>query len=55
MVGEEPRYLALEPDREKLYVVNRGSGTVTVIDRFSRRVRATIQVGKRPYAIAIVP
>lgn len=54
-VGEEPRYLALEPDREKLYVVNRGSGTVTVIDRFSRRVRATIQVGKRPYAIAIVP
>ncbi len=54
-VGEEPRHLALDPDREKLYVVNRGSDTVTVIDRFSRRVRATIQVGKRPYAIAIVP
>ncbi|MBI2528388.1 MAG: beta-propeller fold lactonase family protein [Candidatus Rokubacteria bacterium] len=54
-VGEEPRYLALEPDREKLYVVNRGSDTVTVIDRFSRRVRATIQVGKRPYAIVLVP
>jgi YVTN family beta-propeller protein len=54
-VGEEPRYLALDPDREKLYVVNRGSDTVTVIDKFSRRVRATIQVGKRPYAIAIVP
>ncbi len=54
-VGEEPRYMALEPDREKLYVVNRGSDTVTVVDRFSRRVRATIEVGKRPYAIAIVP
>ncbi len=54
-VGEEPRDLAVEPDREKLYVVNRGSNSVTVIDRFSRRVRATIEVGKRPYAIAIVP
>lgn len=54
-VGEEPRYMALEPDREKLYVVNRGSDTVSVVDRFSRRVRATIEVGKRPYAIAIVP
>jgi YVTN family beta-propeller protein len=54
-VGQDPRYLALDTEREKLYVVNRGSDTVTVIDRVSRRVRATIQVGKRPYAMAIVP
>jgi len=54
-VGAEPRYLALDPDRQKLYVVNRGSDSVTVIDRFSRRVRATIEVGKRPHAIAMVP
>jgi YVTN family beta-propeller protein len=54
-VGDEPRYLALDPDREKLYVVDRGSDTVTVVDRFSRRVRGTIHVGKRPYAIALVP
>jgi YVTN family beta-propeller protein len=54
-VDDEPWRLALDPNREKVYVVNRGSGTVTVIDRFSRRVRATIEVGKRPYTIAIVP
>jgi len=54
-VDDEPVYLELDPEREKLYVVNRGSDTVTVIDKFSRRVRATIQVGKRPYAIAVVP
>lgn len=53
-VGDEPRYLALDPEREKMYVVNRGSATVTVVDRFSRRVRTTIQVGQRPYAIAMV-
>jgi len=54
-VDEEPVYLEQDPEREKIYVVNRGSDTVTVIDKFSRRVRGTIQVGKRPYAIAVVP
>lgn len=54
-VGANPEDLALDGDREKLYVVNRGSDSVTVIDRNSLRVRATIDVGKRPYAIAIVP
>ncbi len=54
-VGAQPRDMALDTDREKLYVVNRGSNSVTVVDRNSQRVRATIQVGKGPYAIAIVP
>jgi YVTN family beta-propeller protein len=54
-VGHEPRHLALDADRDKIYVVNRGSDTVTVLDRISRRVRATIEVGRRPWAMAIVP
>lgn len=53
-VGVTPHRLALDADRGKLYLVTRGSDSVTVIDRASRRVRATIPVGKRPYAIAIV-
>lgn len=54
-VGDDPHRLVLDPEREKVYVVNRGSGDVTVIDKHSHRVRTTIQVGQRPYAMAIVP
>lgn len=53
-VGRDPHRLALDISRGKLYVVNRGSDSVTVIDRNTRRVRATIPVGKLPYTIAIV-
>jgi YVTN family beta-propeller protein len=53
-VGEDPHRMALDANRGKLYVVNRSSDSVTVIDRNTRRVRATIPVGKLPYAIAIV-
>lgn len=53
-VGRGPYRIALDPDRDKLYVVNRGGDSVTVADRLSRRVEATIPVGKRPTAIAII-
>jgi YVTN family beta-propeller protein len=53
-VEKDPHRLAVDGDRGKLYVVNRGSDTVTVIDRDTLRVRTTIPVGKRPYGIAIV-
>lgn len=54
-VGDDPRAFALDPDREKLYIVNQGSDTVSVVDKQSRRLRTTLAVGKRPYAIAIMP
>jgi YVTN family beta-propeller protein len=54
-VGAQPRALALDLDRNKLYVVDQGSDSVTVVDKPTRRVRTTLQVGKRPYGIAIVP
>lgn len=49
-----PRNLALDVDRGKLYVVNRAEDSVGIYDRVSRRPAATIQVGRQPYAIAIV-
>lgn len=52
-VGKEPNRLALDVDREKVYVVNRGSDNLTVIDRNSRVVKTEIQTTKRPFGIAI--
>jgi len=53
-VGRSPFRIARDPDRDKLFVVNREGNSVTVADRLSRRVEATIPVGKRPYGIAVV-
>lgn len=52
-VGKEPNRLALDVDREKVYVVNRGSDSVTVVDRNTRLVRTEIPTSKRPFGIAI--
>ncbi len=53
-VGRSPHRIALDPDRDKLYITNREGDSVTVVDRLSRRVEATIPVGKRPYGIVII-
>lgn len=53
-VGRGAHRIGLDPDRDKLYVTNREDNSVTVVDRLSRRVEATIPVGKRPYGIAII-
>lgn len=53
-VGAEPNRLALDVDREKVYVVNRGADSITVVDRNSRVVKTEIPTTKRPFGIAIV-
>lgn len=53
-VGREPNRLALDVDRAKVYVVNRGSDSVTVVDRDTRRVRAEIPTTKRPFGIVVI-
>ncbi len=53
-VGREPHRLALDNDRGKLYVVNQGSDSVTVVEKDTRRVRTEIPTCKRPYDIAII-
>jgi YVTN family beta-propeller protein len=47
-VGESPEHAVLTPDGRELYVSNRVSGTVTVIDTVTSEITATIEVGKSP-------
>jgi YVTN family beta-propeller protein len=43
----------MDPEGRKIYVVNRGSDTVSEIDKTSRREERTFPVGKKPYGIAM--
>ena len=54
-VGTSPRSLKLDPEARKLYVVNRGSDNVSVIDKTTRREEKVIPVGKKPYGITLIP
>jgi YVTN family beta-propeller protein len=54
-VGTTPRSLMLDPEARKLYIVNRGSHNVSVIDKTSRKEEKIIPVGKKPYGIAMIP
>lgn len=54
-VGTAPRSMVMDPEARRLYVVNRGSNNVTVVDKTSREVVEVIPVGKRPYGIAMFP
>jgi YVTN family beta-propeller protein len=53
-VGNAPRTLALDPEARKLYVVNRGAGNISVVDKTTRKVEKVIPAGKKPYGIAIL-
>lgn len=54
-VGNSPRSLILDPEGRKIYVVNRGSDNVSVIDKTTKREEKVIPVGKKPYGIAMFP
>jgi len=54
-VGSLPRSFILDTDGRKIYVVNRGSDNVSVIDKTTRREEKIIPVGKRPYGITAFP
>ena len=51
-VGSEPEAIAVDPDTNRIYVANGGSGSVSVIEGATDRVIATVGVGDLPYAIA---
>ncbi len=53
--GENPRHAVLSPDGNTIYVSNNIPGTVTVLDRLSGTVKATIKVGNKARTIAITP
>ncbi|MGB9716201.1 MAG: YncE family protein [Thermodesulfovibrionales bacterium] len=54
-VGASPRSMKLDPEIRKLYVVNRGSDNVSVIDKTTRKEEKVIPVGKKPYGITMIP
>ena len=52
-VGEYPERAVLTPDGKELYVANRNSGTVSVIDTSTQQVSKTIPVGPSPHAMVV--
>ena len=54
-VGVSPRSFMFDPEGRNIYVVNRGSNTISEIDKTRKKVIHTINVGENPYGIAIFP
>jgi len=52
-VGREPVSIAVNPDSNRVYVANSGSGNVSVIDGQTDKVIATVPVGDLPYTITV--
>ncbi len=52
-VGDEPRCVAITPDDKKVYVTNAVSGTVSIIDAATRKLKGTIAVGAEPFGCAL--
>jgi len=53
--GDQPRSVAIRPDKAYAYVTNQGSGTVSVIDLGTLAKVADIPVGIEPYGLALTP
>ncbi len=54
-VGQIPCALAVNPVTQRLYAVNYGDETLSVIDLRSQRAIATLPVGHHPQAVAVDP
>lgn len=54
-VGLQPQKMAMSPDGDRLYVTNRVSNSVTVVDTASGTLRTSIPVAFAPRAIVMAP
>ena len=52
-VQAQPERIALTPDGKRAYVVNLGSGSVSVIDIDLAKIIATVAVGKLPFNVLV--
>ena len=52
-VGKHPQAIAVDPEHNRIYVVNVHGDSVTVIDGATNTVMGTLQAGTNPYALAI--
>lgn len=54
-VDASPRRMVIDPEGRKLYVTCQGSDSVNIVDKTSRKVEQVAKVGRRPYAVTIIP
>ena len=54
-VGSAPQEVAVTTDGTKVYIVNYGSNTTSVIDTATNKVNTTVHVGRGPVAVEIGP
>jgi len=54
-VGDEPRTVAISADKQRAYVTNQGSATLSVIDLTTNQKTQDIPVGVEPYGVALTP
>lgn len=52
-VGKIPCALAIDPEKRRLYAVNYGDDTLSIVDLRSNRAIATLPVGREPEAAAL--
>ena len=53
LVGADPSDVALSDDEKTLYVVNRMSDDVSIVDVLSGRLSNTVPVGRAPHSIQV--
>ncbi len=54
-VGDDPSAIAIDPTTHRVYVTNRQSDSVSIIDGGTNQVIATVAVGAQPDAVAVDP
>ncbi len=53
--GDQPRTVAIRPDKRFAYAVNEGSATVSVVDLATLKKVTDVAVGSDPYGVALTP
>jgi PQQ-dependent catabolism-associated beta-propeller protein len=54
-VGQRAWQIALSPDDRRLYSANGLSGDISIVDLATNRVSGTVQLGGKPWGIAVAP
>jgi YVTN family beta-propeller protein len=53
--GDQPRTVAIRPDKRFAYVANEGSASVSVVDLAALKKVTDVAVGSEPYGVAVTP
>jgi len=53
-VGDAPKGIAADEDRNRIYVSNFGSNTVSIVDPKGEKVVGELTVGSNPYGVLLL-